>query len=120
MSETTETVTLYRPTGPEELELVKEAGYKRWPPRFPEQPIFYPVTNEKYAAEISQKWNVRRSGSGYVTRFEVKKEFMDRYEIHQVGASYHTEWWIPANALDELNDNIVGKIEVIAEYQVDA
>ncbi|HRQ36533.1 MAG TPA: hypothetical protein PLD25_01285 [Chloroflexota bacterium] len=111
-----ETVTLYRPAGSKELELVKESEYKRWPPRFPEQPIFYPVTNEKYAIEITQKWNVRSYGSGFVTKFEVKKDFMDRYEIHQVGAFYHTEWWIPAEHLEELNDNIVGLIEVTGEY----
>ncbi|MCL4262962.1 MAG: hypothetical protein KJ069_07090 [Anaerolineae bacterium] len=111
-----ETVTLYRPVGPKELELVKNRGYKRWPPRLPEQPIFYPVTNEKYATEIAQRWNVQSSGSGFVTKFEVKKDFMDRYEIHQVGASYHTEWWIPAEHLEELNDNIIGLIEVTGEY----
>lgn len=111
------TVTLYRPTGPNELELVKQSDYTKWPPRLPEQPIFYPVTNEQYAKEIATKWNVRDSGVGYVTRFEVKKVFMDKYEVHQVGASYHTEWWIPAEELELLNDNIVGKIEVIGEYK---
>lgn len=54
---------------------------------------------------------------GYVTRFEVNKEFVDRYEIECVGASHHTEWWIPAEDLEELNDNIVGLIEVIGEYR---
>ncbi|BAY09306.1 hypothetical protein [Calothrix sp. NIES-2098] len=112
-----ETVTLYRPTGPKELELVKQSGYTKWPPRLPEQPIFYPVTNEQYAKEIATKWNVRDSGVGYVTRFEVKKVFMDKYEIHQVGASYHTEWWIPAEELEELNNNIVRRIEVIGEFR---
>jgi hypothetical protein len=112
-----QTVTLYRPTGPKELELVKESGYKKWPPRLPEQPIFYPVTNEQYAKEIATKWNVRDSGVGYVTRFQVLKEFMDKYEVHQVGASYHTEWWIPAYELEQLNENIVGTIEVIGEYK---
>jgi hypothetical protein len=112
-----ETVTLYRPTGPKELELVKQSSYTRWPPRLPEQPIFYPVTNEQYAKEIATKWNVRDSGVGYVTRFEVKKVFMDKYEVQQVGASYHTEWWIPAEELELLNENIVGKIEVIGEYK---
>ncbi|MEA5604142.1 hypothetical protein [Nostoc sp. UHCC 0252] len=29
----------------------------------------------------------------------------------------HTEWWIPAEELEELNSNIVGKIEVIGEYK---
>lgn len=111
------TVTLYRPTGPKELALVKESGYTKWPPRLPEQPIFYPVTNEEYAKEIATKWNIRDSGVGYVTRFEVKKEFMDKYEIHQVGASHYTEWWIPAEELELLNEKIVGKIEVIGEYK---
>src|SRR5262245_26264600 len=110
------TITLYRPVGPDELALLKASHFTRWPPRLPEQPIFYPVTTEAYAAEIASGWNVRDSGSGFVTRFEVRSEFMSRYEIHQVGASQHTEWWIPACDLDELNDNIVGTIEVVRSF----
>ena len=111
------TTTLYRPTGPNELELVKELGFKRWPPRLPGQPIFYPVTNEKYAIEIATRWNIKDSGVGYVTKFEVKTEFMARYKVEQVGAAHHTEWWVPDAELPELNDNIVGLIEVIGEYK---
>lgn len=110
------TVVVYRPAGPEEIRLVEETGFTRWPPRLPEQPIFYPVTNEDYAAEIASKWNVRDSGVGYVTRFEVRKSFMDRYEIKTVGGPGHTEWWIPAEDLEELNDNIVGKIQVVRRF----
>ncbi len=111
-----ETVTMYRPIGPEELELLKGSDYRKWPPRLPEQPIFYPVTNEEYAKEITTQWNIKDSGIGFVTRFAVKKEFMSNYEIQQVGAAHHTEWWVPAEELEELNTNIVGKIEVIGEY----
>ena len=111
------TTTLYRPAGPNELELVKESGFKRWPPRLPGQPIFYPVTNEKYAIEIATRWNIKDSGVGYVTKFEVKTEFMARYKVEQVGAAHHTEWWVPDAELPELNDNIVGLIEVIGEYK---
>jgi hypothetical protein len=114
--ESEETVTLYRPTGPEELSLVERSGFKRWPPRLPEQPIFYPVTNERYASEIAEGWNVRDSGAGFVTSFRVKRSFMNRYEIHKVGAARHTEWWVPSEDLDELNDNIVGLIEVIHSF----
>jgi hypothetical protein len=103
-----ELITMYRPTGPEELKLVEESGFRKWPPRLPEQPIFYPVTNEQYAKEIATQWNIKDSGIGLVTRFRVKKEFMDRFSIEQVGASHHTEWWVPAEELQELNDNIVG------------
>lgn len=108
----TDTVVLFRPTGPHELALVAKSGFKRWPPRLPDQPIFYPVTNEQYAIEIARDWNVPASGEGFVTRFEVKKAFMDRYAVQQVGAERHTEWWIPAEELESLNDHIVGSITV--------
>ena len=113
-------VTLFRPTGPKELALVAGTGYRRWPPRLPGQPIFYPVTNQRYAAEIAEKWNVRDSGYGAVTRFHVKESFMCRYEVQQVGGAHHTEWWVPAAELETLNDNIVGTIEVIQEFHRDA
>jgi hypothetical protein len=111
-----ETVKLYRPTGPEELALVKQSRYKKWPPRLPEQPIFYPVTNEQYAIEIARDWNVKASGSGFVTCFYVRKSFMDRYPVQKVGGALHTEWWVPAEELEELNAHIVGRIEVIHEF----
>ncbi len=108
--------TLYRPTGPAELRLVEESGFRRWPPRLPDQPIFYPVTNEDYAAEIASKWNARDGRPGFVTRFLVKTTFMNRYEIQTVGSRTHTEWWIPAGDLEALNDNIVGLIEVVRTF----
>lgn len=111
------TVVLYRPTGPEELALVAHSDWRRWPPRLPEQPIFYPVTNEAYAVEIARDWNLPQSGAGFVTRFEVREDFMTRYETHVVGAARHEEWWIPAEDLEALNDHIVGQIEVIRSFQ---
>ena len=50
------TVTLYRPAGPKEMELLVKNNFKRWPLRLPEQPIFYPVTNDEYAREIARNW----------------------------------------------------------------
>jgi hypothetical protein len=111
------TVTLWRPTGPEELALVEASGWTAWPPRLPEQPIFYPVLNEDYATKIARDWNVKASGVGYVTRFQVRKSFMDRYQVHQAGGRTILEYWVPAEDLDDLNKNIVGSIEVVAEYR---
>lgn len=48
------TTTLWRPTGPKELDLVRELNWRAWPPRLPEQPIFYPVLNEDYAVRIAR------------------------------------------------------------------
>jgi len=112
-----DTVEMFRPVGEAELELVKESEYLRWPPRLPEQPIFYPVTNAKYAAEIAERWNGRDGQKGFVTRFRVRKQFADSYEVHQVGAAHHTEWWIPAEDLDDLNANIIGGIEVTQSFE---
>jgi len=114
-----ETVTLWRPTGPEELALVEATGWREWPPRLADQPIFYPVLNQEYATTIARDWNVKHSGSGYLTRFQVSRDFLDQYETLQVGGRTIVEYWIPAEDLAELNANIVGRIEVVAEYHRD-
>ena len=109
-------VVMYRPTGPEEYQLVADSDFTEWPPRLAGQPIFYPVTNETYAREITEQWNIRDSGVGYVFRFLVKRSFVDSYSLEKVGGKDHTEWWIPAEKMTELNDSIVGKIEMIGRY----
>jgi hypothetical protein len=110
------TVTLYRPVGPRERLLIEATGWTMFPPRLPEQPIFYPVMNEDYAVQIARNWNVRDSGSGFVTRFDVEADFVQRYPVQKVGGSLHMELWVPAEELEEFNRHIVGKIEVIAEF----
>ena len=110
------TTTLYRPVGPEELRLIGDSGWTAFPPRLPDQPIFYPVTNEDYAVQIARDWNVPASGSGYVTRFEVDSDFLARYPIQTVGGRQHTELWVPAEDLADFNRHIVGLIEVIASF----
>jgi hypothetical protein len=114
-----ETTILYRPVGPKELALIEASGFREFPPRLPEQPIFYPVLNFEYAADISRKWNVRDCGAGYVTRFQVRKEFLTRYPVRIVGDSTCQELWVPAEELTGFNANIIGLIEVIAEYPAD-
>ncbi len=113
------TITLFRPVGTKELALIKASEFSGFPPRLPEQPIFYPVLNEEYAAQIARDWNAKHNEDkiGYVTKFEVGKKFLDNYEIKIVGGKTHEEYWIPAEDLEEFNRNIVGKIEVISEFK---
>ena len=110
------TTILYRPVGPKELALIEAADWRAFPPRLPEQPIFYPVLNEAYATQIARDWNVKHSGAGYVTRFAVRSEHVDKYEVQQAGGSTHLELWVPADELEAFNRNIVGRIEVIASF----
>ncbi|HLM02960.1 MAG TPA: hypothetical protein VK400_18050 [Pyrinomonadaceae bacterium] len=70
-----EIVILYRPIGTKESALIKASGFTEFPPRLPVQPIFYPVLNEEYAAQIARDWNAKYNEDkvGYVTKFAVRK-----------------------------------------------
>ncbi|MEW9530516.1 hypothetical protein [Microbispora sp. NPDC049125] len=95
---------------------MRQSGWRRWPPRLPEQPIFYPVLNEGYAIKIARDWNVPHSGAGYVTRFQVDSDFLARYPVQQAGGRDILELWVPAEELDKFNDHIIGRIEVVHEF----
>lgn len=113
-------VTLFRPVGPAELRLIEEAKFNAFPSRLPDQPIFYPVLTEEYAIKIARDWNVPASGTGYVTRFRVRREFLSRYKIENAGGNAFQEYWIPAEDLAEFNRNIVGEIVVIQKFSSDS
>ena len=89
---------------------------RAFPPRLPDQPIFYPVLSEEYASKIARDWNVPAGGAGYVTRFQVRRSFLARYEVREAGGRQHLEYWIPADELAEFNAAIVGEIEVVVKF----
>lgn len=102
---------LYRPVGAKELELIAQANFRAFPPRLPEQPIFYPVLNFEYAAQIAAKWNTQeRSFAGFVTQFEIQDEYVQQFEVKTVGGQIYKELWVPADELEEFNHHIVGEI----------
>ena len=111
------TTTLFRPVGLGELELIAQSGWTKFPPRLPDQPIFYPVLNFAYAERIAREWNTKcDSFCGFVTSFDVDSEFLKRYDVQVVGNATLQELWVPAEELDEFNAHIVGKIRVDAAY----
>ena len=109
-------ITLYRPVNQKELDLIRDSQWTEFPPRLKEQPIFYPVMNIEYARQIARQWNVPAYGCGYVTRFNVKADYLKQFEEQTVGAQVHKELWIPAEDLPEFNKNIVGQIELVETY----
>ncbi len=112
-----DTITLWRPVGPAEMKLIEATGFTAFPPRLPEQPIFYPVLNQGYAEQIARDWNVKADGAGFVTRFDVLRDFLDGYSVQQAGGREHLEYWIPAEDLPAFNAAIIGLISVVAEYR---
>ena len=99
-----------------ELDLIAQSGYTKCPPRLPEQPIFYPVMNEAYATQISVEWNVPAYGVGYVTKFEVDADCLQKFKVENVGGEIHNELWVPSEELEEFK-HIIGKSAVIAEHR---
>ncbi|NNU68199.1 ADP-ribosylation/crystallin J1 [Rhizobium indicum] len=116
MSEDIETITLWRPVGPGELALIRDLDMRGFPPRLPDQPIFYPVLSEDYAIKIARDWNVPRSGSGFVTKFDVRKDYLGGHAVQEVGGRAHLEYWISAEEMDQFNAAIVGTIRVTKTF----
>jgi hypothetical protein len=110
---------LFRPVGQFELDLIAASGFKTFPPRLPEQPIFYPVLNQEYATQIARDWNTKdeRSGfTGYVLEFDVDSEYLKRFDVQKAGGAQHLEYWIPADELQEFNQHIRGEIRIISKF----
>jgi hypothetical protein len=117
-----DTLTLWRPVGQRELDLVERAGWTRFPPRLPGQPIFYPVLNEAYATKIARDWNTKDPASdhvGHVLRFDVDADYAKQFPPQRVGGAGIDELWIPAERLHEFNDHIIGQIALVATYRAD-
>ncbi|GAC1351049.1 MAG: hypothetical protein NVS3B20_01760 [Polyangiales bacterium] len=108
---------LFRPVGLEELALIYDSHMRGFPPRLPDQPIFYPVTTEAYARQIAKDWNTK-SGSfaGLVTRFSIEDAYVSKFPRRVVGSREHEELWVPAEDLSEFNHRIEPPIEVVAAY----
>ncbi len=107
---------LFRPVNQTELDLIIQSDWKKFPPRLDGQPIFYPVLNEAYAEQITREWNVPTYGVGHVLKFEVADDFTDRYDVQKVGLDHHLELWIPSEDLSEMNDKIIGEIELVNTF----
>lgn len=111
--------TLYRPVGLRELELILESGSRAFPPRLPEQPIFYPVLNEAYAVQIARDWNAGDPASGFagfVTAFDADTAYLSRFPVRVVGAAQHQELWVQAAELGEFNAQLIGPIRILRAF----
>jgi hypothetical protein len=111
--------TLFRPVGLAEMNLIIASGYRAFPPRLPDQPIFYPVTNREYAESIARAWNApdEKCGFvGYVTEFDLPLDYFNKFEEKTLGAKICTELWVPAEQLDEFNSHIQGLIRIARAF----
>ena len=121
--EATHLTTVFRPISAAEIEGLEAANWlrfrqNRFAARLLNQPIFIVFTNELDARRVAREAaahdeNGRRA---YVTRFKVRPEVLERYEMRTVEADAGARHLVPENRIDWFNPDIVGPIEVIAEY----
>lgn len=112
-------ITLYRPVGQKELDLIKATGCTKFPPRLDWQPIFYPVMNQAYAEQIALEWNTKDEFSGYagyVTPFNLPELYLQQFPVQNVGGEMHNELWVQSEQLEEFNNNIVGEIRIVKSF----
>ncbi|MGH7718337.1 MAG: hypothetical protein ACREON_05775 [Gemmatimonadaceae bacterium] len=115
----TDLTILFRAFGAAEYALLVRNGFTAFPEQLPHQPIFCPAATEEYASEIARDWNARDAASGYVgyvARFAVRSEHLTRFPLQTVGPGKR-EYRVPAKHVPEFNRNIVGLIEVVAEFR---
>lgn len=111
---------IWRPVGRKELAKIETSGMRAFPPRLPEQPVFYPVLTFEYAEKIARDWNSVRENhdyAGYVVAFEIDDLYAAQFPVQIAGGSACKELWVPAGELPAFNAHIVGLIAVVAVYK---
>lgn len=114
-----DTVTLWSAAGQAELDAIADSGWRSWP-QLPGRPAFRPVLDRERATAVTRAQNVPRDGVGYLTRLEVRREFLGQYPPPP-GAGAGTgpqaaAYEIPAGDLARLNASIDGAIREEARY----
>ena len=81
--------------------------------------LLYSSIDDNQAAQIARTWKVESTGAGYIVYLNINNDFLERHGINiesfRIKVSCIVK--IPPHLLPELNDNIIGEIKVIKEFQ---
>jgi hypothetical protein len=110
---------LFRPIGANELGLIAKSGFRRFPPRLAENPAFSPVAafdDARRVAELSKTQDKRSGFAGFVIRFEVADDYVERLAARASHSPPGGGFQVPPGELENLNSHLVGRIEVVRRY----
>ena len=109
---------LYRPLSAEEYRAVEEKGF---PPRSEEQPLFTALLSEEGATQIARHMRIAKTAENliYVVSFLVDDAYIRQFPVQHANERNRRALWIPADEVDILNQHLIGKIRLIASYQID-
>jgi hypothetical protein len=111
------TIRLYKPLSPLQLEEVINSGWSSFAVDSPLQKVFYPKIHRRYAENLARQWDAVQFNAGYVVAFDVPTEFMAKYEIQTTAYEEHREYVVPVEELSLFNQNIKGKISVVTTFK---
>lgn len=112
---------LYRPLSAEEYRAVEEKGFTGFPPRSEEQPLFTALLSEEGATQIARHMRIAKTAENliYVVSFLVDDAYIRQFPVQHANERNRRALWIPADEVDILNQHLIGKIRLIASYQID-
>jgi uncharacterized protein len=91
-----ETTILYLPAGQRELDLIAATGYRAFPRRLPDQPIFYPVLTETYATQIAWMLEIGAVFIRTETELILKSRRVVPRRLQEAGFSFLFPAWAEA------------------------
>jgi hypothetical protein len=112
-------ITMFRPAGGLEYHLIKLSEYKKFPADLHEYYIFYPSECEAPALLATQRLypSVDYNGNvGFLLQFKIRKEYIATQNLKQLDGKYNQQYWIASRCMQELNNNIFGKIVVSKSF----
>ncbi len=114
-----ETLTLYKPLTPIQLAAVIESGWRSFSLDHPSQKNFYLKVNKNYADLVAKMWSAPKYSAGYVAELEIEQHFIEQYELQSIAYDDQSEYRIPVEDLNKLNQHIIGLIDVISAFHFD-
>ena len=99
-------------------ELIR-SDWRKFSPDEPDQRLFYPKLHLDYAEKIARQCNAVEHNAGFVVRFEIPLGFIGRYELQTIGYEQHLEYKVPIDDLNDFNQKIMGKIELVSAFTFD-
>ena len=112
---------LYRPLSAEEYNAVAEKGFRGFPPRSAEQPLFAALLSQTGAKKIARHMRIEKQAehTAYVVSFLVDDAYIRQFPVQQDDEPDFRALWIPAEDVEILNQHLIGKIRIIERYTVD-
>jgi len=111
------TVKLYAPVSPHQLAKVINTGWQDFFLCSDEQKYFFPKLHQGFAEMLARQWEAKVYSAGYVVCLDIRCAFINQFPLETVAYEEHLEYRIPSNFLDQFNQSLVSKIQLLSAFE---